>query len=367
MQLLSALRERQRQAGAVFASDPAFPDDCGLPLHFGNPREEYAAALSGAALIDWSDHGVIELTGSDRVKFLHSFCTNDVKRLAAGQSCEAFITNVKGRILGHVWIEAGSSSLRLDAGPVSTDRLLAHLERYIINEEVAVADRSVEWGELLVLGPSAARVISPVFGEVAGLGPLEHVEGDRATGPTRVSRRDIGVHTAYVVSAPRAWLGERWETLRKGGARPAGSAVWSGLRIEAGLPIYGIDLNEDNLAQEAGRTRSAISFTKGCYLGQEPIARLDAMGHVNRELRSLRILGDVVATLGARVFSDAGGTTAVGSVTSAAFSFGSNSAVALALVRSSVSAPGSQVFVEIGTSLSPAAVFWCPGVCESDE
>jgi folate-binding protein YgfZ len=367
MQSLSALRERQRLAGAVFASDPAHPVCGGLPLHFGNPREEYAGALSGAALIDWSDHGLIELTGSDRVKFLHSFCTNDVKRLAAGQGCEAFITNVKGRILGHVWIDAGSSSLRLDAGPVSTDRLLAHLKRYVINEDVAITDRTEEWGELLVMGPSAARVISPIIGEVAELGPLEHVEGDGATGPTRVSRRDIGVHTAYVLSAPHAVLAELWETLRKGGARPAGTAVWSGLRIEAGLPIYGLDLTEDNLAQEAGRTRSAISFTKGCYLGQEPIARLDAMGHVNRELRSLRMAGDAVPPAGARVFSDAGGSTAAGSVTSAAFSFGSNSAVAMALVRSSVSAPGTQVFVESGPSLSPATVFWCPGVGESDE
>jgi folate-binding protein YgfZ len=360
MQSLSALRERQRQAGAVFPSDPASPVDGDLPVQFGNPREEYAAATSGAALFDWSDHGIIELTGGDRVKFLHSFCTNDVKRLSTGQACEAFVTNVKGRILGHVWIEAGSSSLRLDLGPVPTERLLAHLERYIINEEVAITDRTQEWGELLVMGPSAARAIAPVFGEVAGLGPLEHVDEDGAKGPTRVSRRDIGVHTAYVISAPHTALAELWETLREGEARPAGSAVWLGLRIEAGLPIYGVDLTDDNLAQEAGRTRSAISFTKGCYLGQEPIARLDAMGHVNRELRSLRISGDVIPAAGARVFSDSGGSTAVGSVTSAARSFGSNSAVALGLLRSTASAPGTQVFVETGPSISPATVFWSP-------
>jgi folate-binding protein YgfZ len=361
MQSLSALRERQRQAGAVFASDSASPADGELPVHFGNPREEYAAATSGAALFDWSDHGMIELAGSDRVKFLHSFCTNDVKRLTAGQGCEAFVTNVKGRILGHVWIEAGSSSLRLDTGPVPTDRLLAHLERYIINEDVALIDRTPEWGELLVMGPSAARAIATVFGEIAGLGPLEHVDQNGATGPIRVSRRDIGVHTAYVVSAPHAALAELWERLRQGEARPGGSAVWSALRIEAGLPIYGVDLTDDNLAQEAGLTRSAISFTKGCYLGQEPIARLDAMGHVNRELRSLRISGDVIPAAGARVFSDAGGSTVVGSVTSAARSFGSNSAVALGLLRSSVSATGTQVFVETGPSLTPATVFWSPG------
>jgi len=361
MQSLSALRERQRLAGAVFPSDPASPVDRELPVHFGNPLEEYAAATSGAALFDWSDHGIIELIGSDRVKFLHSFCTNDVKRLTTGQGCEAFVTNVKGRILGHVWIEAGSLSLRLDLGPIPTDRLLAHLERYIINEDVAITDRTPEWGELLVMGPSAARAIAPVFGEVAGLGPLEHVDENGATGPTRVSRRDIGIHTAYVISAPHAALAALWETLCKGEARPGGSAVWSALRIEAGLPIFGVDVSDDNLAQEAGRTRSAISFTKGCYLGQEPIARLDAMGHVNRELRSLRISGDVIPAAGARVFSDAGGSTVVGGVTSAARSFGSNSAVALGLLKSSVSTPGTQVFVETGSSLLPATVFWSPG------
>ena len=84
------------------------------------------------------------------------------------------------------------------------------------------------------------------------------------------------------------------------------------------MPVYGVDLTDENLAQEAGRTASAISFTKGCYLGQEPIARIDAMGHVNRELRSLRIAGEAIPSAGARVFSDAAASAAVGTITSAA-------------------------------------------------
>jgi folate-binding protein YgfZ len=359
MQSPSDLRERQRQSGAVFATE-ASAGDCGAPLHFGSPREEYAAAIGAAAMFDWTDHGVIELTGTDRVSFLHNFCTNDVKRLTAGQGCEALITSVKGRILGHVWIEAGSSGLRLDAGPVPTDRLIAHLERYVINEDVAIVDRTSEWGALLVMGPSAASAILPLFGEVGALGPLEHVDDDFANGRVRISRRDVGALAAYVVVAPRAALGQLWETVGKAGVRPAGVAAWSALRIEAGLPIYGVDLTDENLAQEAGRTPSAISFTKGCYLGQEPIARLDALGHVNRELRSLRITGDAVPPPGARVFSDAAGAAAVGTVTSSAFSFATNSAVALAFLRSNVSAPGTQVYVETGDGPSPASVFWFP-------
>ncbi len=361
----SDLRDHQREAGAVFAAaSPTSIDVNGLPLHFGNPREEYAAAATCAALLDWSDHGLIELTGNDRVTFLHGFCTNDIKRLTTGKGCEAFVTNVKGRILGHIWVEAGEAALRLDAGPGSPARLCAHLERYIINEDVAAADVSAEWGEFLVMGPSAAA-ISDDAGDVAGLGPWQHIEAEGEFGQTRISRRDVGGQSANVVGAPRAALGAIWDVLSRAGARPAGSAVWSALRIEAGLPIWGVDLTDENLAQEAGRTERAISFTKGCYLGQEPIARIDAMGHVNRELRSLRIAGASIPSPGARIFSDAAGSAAVGTVSSAAFSFGSKSAVAMAMLRSNASAPGTQVFVETDGVLSPATVFWFPAEHEA--
>ncbi len=361
MQSLSALRARQRQAGALFAADSSgLPGDNRLPLHFGDPRAEYAAAREAAALFDWTDHGLIELTGSDRVQFLHNFCTNDVKRLQVGSGCEAFVTNVKGRILGHLWIEAGDTALRLDLGPVATERLLTHLERYIINEDVVVTDRSSDLGELLVIGPRAAESLVPLSADVRRLAPLQHLDVAGPSGAVRVSRRDVDRLPAYVVCGPHAVLGETWEQIKEAGARPAGATVWSALRIEAGLPIWGVDLTDENLAQEAGRSASAISFTKGCYLGQEPIARLDAMGHVNRELRSLRVAGEAIPSPGARVFSDAAGSAAVGAVTSAAMSCGGASPVALALVRSSVSAPGSQVFIEVGPTLVPATVFWAP-------
>jgi tRNA-modifying protein YgfZ len=361
MQSPSDLRERQRQAGAVFAAEgPAQVGEPSMPVHFGDPRVEYAAAERESAVFDWTDHALLELSGADRVTFLHNFCTNDIKGLSAGHGCEAFITNVKGRILGHTWIQVGHETIWLDAGPVAADQLLAHLERYIINEDVALADRSSEWGELLVMGPRAEAAILPIAGDAGRLGPLESVEVDCAPGPVRVSRRDVAAQVAYVVCARREALGELWRVLCDSGARPAGSAAWSALRIEAGLPVYGVDLSGENLAQEAGRTSSAISFTKGCYLGQEPIARIDAMGHVNRELRSLRIAGDTIPPAGARIFVGGADSAPVGTVTSAAFSFGTNSAVALALVRSSASTPGNQVFVEIGPSLSPATVFWSP-------
>jgi len=361
MEPIRDLRECQRRAGAVFA--PAGEPVAGersVPLNFGHPREEYSAASSAAAIIDWSDRAILELSGADRVAFLHNFCTNDIKRLSDGQGCEAFIANVKGRILGYVWIDVCELSIWLDAGPVAADRLIAHLERYVINEDVAIADRTAEFGELLVMGPTASTAVSALLPGAEQLPEWANREVDRGSHRVRVSRRSVGRLPAFVVSARREFLADCWTALRKGGGEPAGMASWTALRVEAGLPVYGVDLTDDNLAQEAGRTREAISFTKGCYLGQEPIARIDAMGHVNRELRSLRIAGDVSPPPGVRVFSDAAATAVVGTVTSSAFSFGSNSAVALALVRASATAPRSQVFVETGSSIAPATVFWLP-------
>jgi tRNA-modifying protein YgfZ len=359
MQSSSDLREHQRRTGAVFAAGPGTSAaEQRSPLHFGNPRQEYAAATTGAAVIDWSDRSLLEVSGADRVAFLHNFCTNDVKRLSVGHGCEAFITNVKGRILGYVWIDVGEASIWLDAGPVAPDRLIGHLERYIINEDVTITDRTPEWAQLLVIGPAAAATLTEFATGAKHLSPGGHVETEHGSRRMRVTRRDVGNYPAYVLSAPRASLGELWKKLSDAEAQAAGSVAWSALRIEAGLPVFGVDLTEDNLAQEAARTREAISFTKGCYLGQEPIARIDAIGHVNRELRALRIGGEAVPASGAGVFTDATSGQSLGTVTSAAFSFGSESAVALALLRSSASASGSVVFVEIGASRSPATVFW---------
>jgi folate-binding protein YgfZ len=351
------LREAQSGSGAVFPPGDA---ESGVPFHFGSPSEEYAATTTAAALFDFSDRTLVELTGSDRVKFLHSFCTNDVKRLGAGQGCEAFVPNVKGRVVGHVWIDATDSSLWLDADPGSAERLVPHLERYVINEDVAIADRSADWGELLLAGPEAADRLARVGIEVAALANLEHLGCNLLDTPARVRRFDVGPQRGYAVIARRDRLAALWSRLCEAGVRPAGSAVWTALRIEAGLPVCGVDITDENLVQEVGRTQTAVSFTKGCYLGQEPIARLDAMGHVNRELRSLRLAGGTVPHPGSRVFSDAMATQAVGTVTSAAFSFASHSPVAMALLRSNSAVCGTPVFVENSEETVVATVFWFP-------
>jgi folate-binding protein YgfZ len=144
------------------------------------------------------------------------------------------------------------------------------------------------------------------------------------------------------------------------GIRPAGADVWTAIRIEAGLPLYGVDITDDNLAQEVGRTKSAISFTKGCYLGQEPIARIDAMGHVNRELRGLRLSSGPIPAAGSSVFADPSGTQVIGTVTSVAISYRTEMPVAIAVLRLNALTPGTQVWVKTDRQNVSATVFWPP-------
>jgi folate-binding protein YgfZ len=143
--------------------------------------------------------------------------------------------------------------------------------------------------------------------------------------------------------------------LSQAGVRPGSMDEFHALRIEAGFPWHGVDISEDHIAQEAGRTDRTISFNKGCYLGQEPIARLDAMGHTNRELRGILIAGDTVPQPGAAVVRDG---VEVGKITSAAWSPRRQAVVALAMLRVAAGAPGTTLQVPADGQHSAGTVFW---------
>jgi hypothetical protein len=247
-------------------------------------------------------------------------------------------------------VSVGPSAIWLDCDAGSAERLVPHLERYVINEDVTITDRTPDMGALFVTGPDSAARLAQI-----------------GIAPESLRRFDLGARPGFVLAVPRDDLAERWSRLREGGFHPAGSETWEALRIEGGLPIYGVDVTDENLVQEVRRTKTAVSFTKGCYLGQEPIARLDAMGHVNRELCSLRLADSPIPPRGARVVAAPDASEPVGTVTSAAFSFGRESPVAMAILRSSASAVGTEVYVRSDTEpgrgvTTRATVFWEPGM-----
>jgi folate-binding protein YgfZ len=351
----SSLQEAQQQAGAVF---PDVETDAPFALHFGDPAAEYQTAKNECALFDLSDRTQIEIIGKDRVAFLHNFCTNDIKKLKPGEGCEAFITSIKGRVLGHVSVFVEEESLWLETVPHAVKPLLNHLGKYVLAEDVELHDRSAEYGALFISGPTAFEtVIHPAFRVTDPFDLYGHLnlEGVSDEDSSRCVRRvDLLGAEGFLVSVKREAIAEFWKGLPAG--KPAGSTAFHTLRIEAGMPLYGIDISEDNLAQEAGRSKQAISFTKGCYLGQEPIARIDAMGHVNRELCGLKLSTGSAPPPGSAVKSE-DGSKEIGCITSSVLSPLDNTPRALGYLKPQYLTPGTSVVVQVGDASIPATVF----------
>lgn len=303
-----------------------------------------------ALLFDVSDRVQIEVTGRDRVKFLHSFCTNDIKKLQPGQGCEAFVTNVNGKVLGHIFVFAERDSLWLESMAGSAATLLPHFDRYVITEDVRFADRSAEFAELLLAGSASTELLERFGLSVSSLPRYGHLAHGSDALPLRSLRRVDWLDSAtWLLSVPVAQRDEVQRVLTQAGARQADNEEFHALRIAAGFPIYGLDITEDNLAQEVGRTALAVSFTKGCYLGQEPIARIDAMGHVNRKLCRLEMASGPLPTLGTPILDKpAPDGKPIGTITSSAWKCpgDADKPLALAYLRSGFAKTGSQVFVE---------------------
>lgn len=302
-----------------------------------------------ALLFDVSSRTQIEITGRDHVKFLHSFCTNDIKKLQPGQGCEAFVTNVNGKVLGHIFVFAEGDSLWFESVEGSAATLLPHFDKYTITEDVRFTDRSAEFSELLLVGPPSTELLERLGLPVSSLPRYGHLSHGNDALPLRSLRRvDWLDSPTWLLSMPVAQRDEVQQALTQAGVRQADVNEVHALRIAAGFPIYGIDITEDNLAQEVGRTEWAISFTKGCYLGQEPIARIDAMGHVNRQLCRLEISSGPLPDSGTPILDKpTPDGKPIGTITSSTWKWlgDADKPLALAYLRSAFAKVGNQVIV----------------------
>jgi tRNA-modifying protein YgfZ len=283
---------------------------------------EYQALKTGRAMVELTGWSSISVAGADRQSFLHNFCTNDVKRLVPGASCEAFFTNVKGKIVGHGVLHCRETEILFLGVPGQGSRLVEHLDRYVIREDVALHDTTKERSLLLVTGDESLED--------------SHVSVQWDI----VGRRDMKLHEVDARTLPETLRG-----LIVHGFVVAGLQAFETARIEAGMPRYGVDFNDENLPQEVGRDHEAISFTKGCYLGQETVARIDALGHVNQRLVGVRFTSKDRPMSGTQLTRDG---RAVGSVSSAAFSPKLNAPLALAMVRREANSPGTRLASAIG-------------------
>jgi folate-binding protein YgfZ len=322
-----------------------------LELRRVKPRDEdrrdYEVLTRECGFVDFSGRTQLELRGEDRQRFLHNLCTNDIQRLKPQQGCEAFVTKVNGKCLGHVFVFVTEASLIVESSPDQAATLLPHLDRYHITEDVELIDRSQDWGELLVAGPQAVSWIARLT-DGDRLAVMYSHRAIRCDGIAAWVRRvPLTSEPSYLVAAARADLSAVEECLRSHGVRACTAAAFHMARIEAGFPWYGWDITDRNLPQEVNRNEAAISFTKGCYLGQETVARIDALGHVNRLAVALRCDAPEAPDAGTPLKFD---QEIVGEVTSSADSPRLGAPLALAYVRCPHADPGTTLTLPDATA-----------------
>lgn len=306
-----------------------------------NPQ--HAALYEAQAFGLVENRTVIEVRGADRSTFLHNLCTNNIKSLEAGQGCEAFFTNVQGKTLCHTMLFCDADSIWISTDPGIGDQLLPHLEKYHIREDVELTDSTPEVQTFLIAGPESAGFLEREF-SVKLDAMLQHTAF--ADFPNvRVCRVPFARPHAFFLLAPKEQNSAIVTLLKSKGVENIDSETIELARVEAAFPSTGRDLTIENLPQEICRDELAISFTKGCYLGQETVARIDALGRVNKNLVSLQFEGTEVPKLGTVLTA---GEKTVGSVTSACWSPKRECPIALGFVRREVVEQRSAVSSEFG-------------------
>jgi folate-binding protein YgfZ len=350
------LHDVTAHAGAVFVEDAGYS----VPDHFGHPAAEYTEARSGAVLFDRSPHGKVEVAGPDARTFLHNLSTNDVKNLHAGTGCEAFLATAKARVVAYLtlwFLPEETPSFWLDLAPGTSEKVIKHLDHFLISEQVEFTDHTRAFAQVHLAGPRARAVLEQALGgPLPELDPL-HLTLAAVNGVTcQVRRHDVLGLPGYDLVCPQAGATGIWERLTAAGAKPAGRQTYETLRVEAGTPLQGVDVDEETFAPEVGRTRQAICYTKGCYLGQEPIVMARDRGHVNRALTGVKLTGGPVPH-NSLLYREG---KEVGRVTSSVVSPRLGTAIALAYVRRGNQEPGTVLEVEAEGQRRPAEVASLP-------
>ena len=315
---------------------------------YGDPMAEYRALRENAAVLDLSFRGRLCVLGADRQPFLNGQVTNNVKDLKTGDGCYAALVTAKGKMESDLNIYSLENELLLDFEPGLTRSVQARLEKYIIAEDAQVVDVAPHYGLLSVQGPSADSVLDGLFSvlppkafngiriEDASLGEIY------LTNQPRVGTKgyDLFVPVAQLAAAAAKLL----TAAQAIGGRLCGWTALETARIEAGIPRFGADMDNTNLPPEAGLDNRAVSYNKGCYIGQEVIARIRTYGQVAKSLRRLRLPDDLPKLPGRGDKLYCNGKEA-GYITSAVASPALRANIALAYVRREAAKVGTELLL----------------------
>ena len=310
--------------------------------------KSYEALRTGAAWIDLSARGKIRVTGEDRARLLHAMTTNDIQHMQPGDGLYAFFLNAQGRILADAYIYNLGESFLLDTEPETAGKVLQHLDKYIIADDVTLEDQTAIWKAIGIEGSASAEAVeafglpTPVRDYHVATWENGFVARTAATGP-------LGFRV-FVPVAERAGLIEK---LAAAGIPEADAEAARTVRIENGRPRYGEDITERYLTQESQQMH-AVSFTKGCYLGQEIVERVRSRAQVHRHLMPVHIRSTQPPAAGTKLKSD---DKDAAEITSATYSPAIGEVVALAYVRTDYQVPKTELTVD---STEPPVTAYIP-------
>jgi len=325
---------------------------CALPDDFGDAAAEYRYARETVALIDKNYRAYLSFTGPDRVRYLNAILTNNIKDLRAGHGVVSLLLNPQGHILAEIETYAFADRLFCVSYAMIRERLIEWLDKYIIMDDVTLTDETARYGTLALEGPKAAAIVQELSGiDVTKLEDLSSHEGTVGPMPCRIVKRLPGGVPGAEFVVESGNLPDLWQILseaaRRHGGGPMGYTALSGLRLAQSVPWFDYDFGEKQIPHEAGLQDSHISYTKGCYTGQEIVERVRSRGQVNRRRVELLFSGDAVPEPDTPLTLDG---KEVGYVTRAAKAWNPARILGMGYVRKEANAPGSVVHCGNGTA-----------------
>jgi aminomethyltransferase len=349
----SPLLPLHQQAGARLTA----PESGGEVITYGDAPGEYAAAAEGGSLLlDRTTRGLVPVTGADAADFLHRILANDVRGLAPGQGNRNMLLTGKGKVVHLFDLAALPEGFLVSTAPGEAPALVQALDMYLFTEDVQLGDETDLHAPLELVGPEAGRHLAAVVDGLDLEGAVEHgfQLGSFEGAATRVTRLPVAGRPGWRVETEPSQVGALWTALVAAGATPGGLVAFDSLRSDTLCAEVGRDVSEEVYPQEA-RLDGAFSLTKGCYIGQEVVAKIDTYGGLNKQLFRLRVSHDDPVAPGTRLVRELDGERRdLGVVTSWAYSFALDGGVVLAYVKRKHQEPGTEF--ELGETGATAAL-----------